>query len=112
MHRGDPEEEHHKDIVDQPVRRHSDLAPEQGEAEQHVFDHVGIGSFSNDVREHNCRDYAHYERDGEHAQRFHKATLLSGDRKSTRLNSSHVAISYAVFCLKKKKTKRITQYAM
>src|SRR5437870_12841917 len=29
--------------------------------------------------------------------------LGSGDRKSTRLNSSHVAISYAVFCLKKKK---------
>src|SRR5207253_4462366 len=28
---------------------------------------------------------------------------VSGDRKSTRLNSSHVAISYAVFCLKKKK---------
>src|SRR5215208_7915105 len=28
------------------------------------------------------------------------------DRKSTRLNSSHVAISYAVFCLKKKKTHR------
>src|SRR5699024_11270725 len=28
------------------------------------------------------------------------------DRKSTRLNSSHVSISYAVFCLKKKKTKR------
>src|SRR5437870_7815030 len=28
---------------------------------------------------------------------------LFGDRKSTRLNSSHVAISYAVFCLKKKK---------
>src|SRR5438874_4270300 len=27
-----------------------------------------------------------------------------GDRKSTRLNSSHVEISYAVFCLKKKKT--------
>src|SRR5207253_6313419 len=29
--------------------------------------------------------------------------LVVGDRKSTRLNSSHVAISYAVFCLKKKK---------
>src|SRR5690625_3822811 len=29
-----------------------------------------------------------------------------GDRKSTRLNSSHVAISYAVFCLKKKKNNR------
>src|SRR5688572_32527432 len=29
--------------------------------------------------------------------------LLEGDRKSTRLNSSHSQISYAVFCLKKKK---------
>src|SRR3712207_7525496 len=29
----------------------------------------------------------------------------SGDRKSTRLNSSHANISYAVFCLKKKKKK-------
>src|SRR2546426_3592963 len=28
-----------------------------------------------------------------------------GDRKSTRLNSSHLVISYAVFCLKKKKTR-------
>src|SRR5438874_7415587 len=35
-----------------------------------------------------------------------EATLdVGGDRKSTRLNSSHVEISYAVFCLKKKKTK-------
>src|SRR5439155_22599078 len=33
------------------------------------------------------------------------ACPLCSDRKSTRLNSSHVAISYAVFCLKKKKTK-------
>src|SRR5437899_12350318 len=31
------------------------------------------------------------------------AALLSADRKSTRLNSSHLGISYAVFCLKKKK---------
>src|SRR5690625_6205518 len=34
------------------------------------------------------------------------AKLQAGDRKSTRLNSSHVAISYAVFCLKKKKYDR------
>src|SRR3989442_11996016 len=33
----------------------------------------------------------------------HIAELGDGDRKSTRLNSSHVRISYAVFCLKKKK---------
>src|SRR3712207_7651018 len=31
------------------------------------------------------------------------ARLRQGDRKSTRLNSSHANISYAVFCLKKKK---------
>src|SRR5690554_7755828 len=33
----------------------------------------------------------------------HYATSVLKDRKSTRLNSSHVRISYAVFCLKKKK---------
>src|SRR5690349_23111057 len=33
------------------------------------------------------------------------------DRKSTRLNSSHVEISYAVFCLKKKKTSSCRRYA-
>src|SRR5690625_5588819 len=36
--------------------------------------------------------------------------VTTGDRKSTRLNSSHVAISYAVFCLKKKKKCR-NEYA-
>src|SRR5438045_6011377 len=41
-------------------------------------------------------------------QRLSHCTLLTmtgtnGDRKSTRLNSSHLGISYAVFCLKKKK---------
>src|SRR5690625_5643320 len=33
-----------------------------------------------------------------------------GDRKSTRLNSSHVAISYAVFCLKKKNQTEMKTY--
>src|SRR3712207_7188358 len=59
-------------------------------------------------------------RDGERAQRSHRAHgagaqavgehvghrvlagVAQGDRKSTRLNSSHANISYAVFCLKKK----------
>src|SRR6266498_5622189 len=36
--------------------------------------------------------------------------LAELDRKSTRLNSSHVRISYAVFCLKKKKKKKETLY--
>src|SRR5699024_11478029 len=35
---------------------------------------------------------------------FMKDIEKLGDRKSTRLNSSHVSISYAVFCLKKKKS--------
>src|SRR5436309_4640966 len=38
----------------------------------------------------------------------HRARAAT-DRKSTRLNSSHVKISYAVFCLKKKKKKNTEQ---
>src|SRR5688572_32534652 len=37
---------------------------------------------------------------------FLRALELGEDRKSTRLNSSHSQISYAVFCLKKKKNKK------
>src|SRR5438874_8368628 len=36
--------------------------------------------------------------------------VAQADRKSTRLNSSHVEISYAVFCLKKKKIKKYKKY--
>src|SRR2546427_4585145 len=39
-----------------------------------------------------------------HIQNFFDS--IRGDRKSTRLNSSHSQISYAVFCLKKKKKKK------
>src|SRR5260221_2020052 len=46
----------------------------------------------------------------EHAEQFDRLTgrdadQVEQDRKSTRLNSSHTVISYAVFCLKKKKDK-------
>src|SRR5262245_64626458 len=51
-------------------------------------------------------------RAGDDARHRHRLDLLVGrptrrsrDRKSTRLNSSHLGISYAVFCLKKKKKK-------
>src|SRR5262245_62652273 len=44
---------------------------------------------------------------GRHVLGPHGRTEFPGeDRKSTRLNSSHLGISYAVFCLKKKKKKR------
>src|SRR2546426_8549635 len=48
-------------------------------------------------------------RAGGRARARHSMTregTVSGDRKSTRLNSSHLVISYAVFCLKKKKRTR------
>src|SRR5690349_22886138 len=59
-----------------------------------------------------------------HRRRVHRAGLgvarrardgpevRAGDRKSTRLNSSHVEISYAVFCLKKKMTELTAIYVV
>src|SRR5438132_6502939 len=38
---------------------------------------------------------------------YRRPTIPIGDRKSTRLNSSHTVISYAVFCLKKKTLKDV-----
>src|SRR2546426_2569672 len=47
----------------------------------------------------------------QHAAPLHHAYyILDLDRKSTRLNSSHLVISYAVFCLKKKKKHTQTRY--
>src|SRR5205807_627808 len=48
---------------------------------------------------------------GAHRDQGHgrQAGPLGLDRKSTRLNSSHLVISYAVFCLKKKKKKYLLQ---
>src|SRR5947199_8151716 len=46
----------------------------------------------------------------EHRRLFHPGKRIYRDRKSTRLNSSHLGISYAVFCLKKKKDKRPTTH--
>src|SRR3712207_7349932 len=43
-------------------------------------------------------------------RRRREAVPQGGDRKSTRLNSSHANISYAVFCLKKKPVPRSTKY--
>src|SRR5256885_8535481 len=56
----------------------------------------------------NPHQSAHFDR----IERFKYLALaqrekLLGDRKSTRLNSSHLVISYAVFCLKKKKSEHI-----
>src|SRR5438876_8817932 len=53
-------------------------------------------------------------RPGAHGERGRRDPVLRhddvADRKSTRLNSSHPSISYAVFCLKKKKAKLATPF--
>src|SRR5690348_18209937 len=75
----------HRDLHSFPTRRSSDLCPEDVEVQ---------------VRQ----EGNHHERNRSigRLERFH----LELDRKSTRLNSSHPSISYAVFCLKKKTSTR------
>src|SRR5438552_19114322 len=69
---------HHRDLHSFPTRRSSDLSP------------------TAPIR---CRDGI------VSPMSVLRITCSLGDRKSTRLNSSHQIISYAVFCLKKKKKK-------
>src|SRR5207253_10486877 len=57
---------------------------------------LGLGPLAKERRDHlETVAVGHHDVHQDHVR-------LQGDRKSTRLNSSHVAISYAVFCLKKK----------
>src|SRR5437870_12854830 len=82
---------HHRDLHSFPTRRSSDLwwrwsTELAGPQARAAFTRAGVkGS----------------------ARRRTPAALAMADRKSTRLNSSHVAISYAVFCLKKKKIEQV-----
>src|SRR5258707_11936514 len=61
---------------------------------------LGPSRAPDDVHEVRAREAGHEV--GEHVV-VHRSEGGVGDRKSTRLNSSHANISYAVFCLKKKK---------
>src|SRR5690625_6260550 len=79
----------HRDLPSFPTRRSSDLDLAEG---------VDAGESTAQLRER-VAEALQVDR-----QRFSK------DRKSTRLNSSHVAISYAVFCLKKKKRREGHRY--
>src|SRR5437773_12254542 len=87
----------HRDLHSFPTRRSSDLceiAPGKSlKPERHMYEELiyilrGAGATTVWV-------------DGSSKQTFEWQ-----DRKSTRLNSSHITISYAVFCLKKKKKKK------
>src|SRR2546430_3704936 len=63
---------------------------------------LGYGEATLDEREHFLS--ARFEESARHA--LDRGQPFARDRKSTRLNSSHSQISYAVFCLKKKKKNR------
>src|SRR5690606_41291562 len=65
----------------------------------------GAGWRPDPLRRDQCEPAAHHSRRSARRGFRSRRTRASEDRKSTRLNSSHVKISYAVFCLKKKKTR-------
>src|SRR2546426_3332318 len=76
-----------------PTRRSSDLAVRRGAFPASVADQCSV------VAEEQVRSPLAWF-----------VPLRGGDRKSTRLNSSHLVISYAVFCLKKKNNRRVRHW--
>src|SRR5699024_12782977 len=81
---------HPRDLHSFPTRRSSDLISAESAA------------MINDARKSGGRVVCV----GTTSVRTLESASAEEDRKSTRLNSSHVSISYAVFCLKKKKKKK------
>src|SRR6266480_518026 len=90
------------------------LGGERGSKLVHPNDHVNLGQSSNDVIPTAIQLAAALAIQEELVpalERLRRALEAKSDRKSTRLNSSHMSISYAVFCLKKKKKfKSYTQF--
>src|SRR5690349_21967187 len=82
----------HRDLHSFPTRRSSDLRSRSNAQDLHDLVAVELGPQPLQVLLRRELGDPPFQR-------------VVRDRKSTRLNSSHVEISYAVFCLKKKKTK-------
>src|SRR5690606_41220011 len=104
FYRSDP----HRDLHSFPTRRSSDLSVDSIPTSTDKEDHVSMGVTSG-------RKLMEVVSNVQHGLAIELLCNTQGleflrpmktDRKSTRLNSSHVKISYAVFCLKKK-TKNI-----
>src|SRR5207249_8630755 len=98
---------HHRALHSFPTRRSSDLESLDD------LPVLPLREEATDARRHLGADVAHLRQllgGGIHDALERPEVLGEGlggalrDRKSTRLNSSHVSISYAVFCLKKKKS--------
>src|SRR5690606_41106524 len=85
-----------------PDLRHGRLSYRTVYFEKHVTD----GDYQGNPVINYSEESVPYTRVHEHKHftpwETHEKTVYFKDRKSTRLNSSHVKISYAVFCLKKK----------
>src|SRR5207249_8510979 len=99
---------HHSDLHSFPTRRSSDLTPRSATVRTHPL----YGSYTSPIpgarrsrsRKAWLRGPKNFKSEMSDwtAQNLKFLGPRSQDRKSTRLNSSHVSISYAVFCLKKK----------
>src|SRR5690349_23802221 len=83
-----------------PTRRSSDLIDLVGDLD-HLRAQVALAEVGDAQREIDGR---HFEVSTDLRRHREGFAAFREDRKSTRLNSSHVEISYAVFCLKKKNT--------
>src|SRR5690349_24045114 len=90
---------HHPDLHSFPTRRSSDLARRHPRRRTDRAPAVRRGRGEGVLRALFPRLRG--------LERLPAARRPRADRKSTRLNSSHVEISYAVFCLKKKKNERM-----
>src|SRR5690606_41467273 len=91
-----------RDLHSFPTRRSSDLVPfeSQNFFQSLFFSPKPILSTKTDEEKYALLDDQEIRRLTQLERE--KIVALDSDRKSTRLNSSHVKISYAVFCLKKK----------
>src|SRR5699024_11781368 len=97
-----------------PKQQEDNIYSDQN-AEAHFYDNnestiSDAQAISSDDQIHQIKDDAQQKRDTAYSNSSQSATQSQNsdnqealDRKSTRLNSSHVSISYAVFCLKKKR---------
>src|SRR5205807_8989466 len=97
---------YHRDLHSFPTRRSSDLSKPAAD--------LRIGAVRGRARKRRrlgLRGHRDVEGHREELRQVHPPAPVSSveDRKSTRLNSSHLVISYAVFCLKKKKQNHITR---
>src|SRR2546427_8424965 len=78
--------------------------PTRADAEKRLFADLDSGTRARALARYTPHPVAALEAPVELGSCWDQARVPESDRKSTRLNSSHSQISYAVFCLKKKKT--------